>query len=124
MTREANGREEPGKAPPPEMQVLDPLRSRNRYFDWYEHGEGKRVLPFRRILQGFLADLKHAGNMPIRYAPSRDGNRVWLELTIPRFRSTRRAWLHPKEFAALRQHPELGERLIKSEETLGEDLEG
>jgi len=98
--------------PPPAYRVLESDFSRNRHFDWYESAEGRTMRPFRRIIQGLLADLERTTPAePITVTFDPDTGRVWLELKIQVFRAVRRACLHAHEFEALKTHPVLGPRM-------------
>lgn len=94
------------------LQVLEPTFSRNRNFDFYRTPEGKVLLNFRKIVQGLLADLERTDPAQfIQYASDPITGQIWLELSITRFRATRKSCLSPREFLALQAHPLISARL-------------
>lgn len=94
----------------PLLQALSPEFSRNRHFDFYKGAEGRALFAFRQLAQGFLADLERGGaEAVIWYEP--DGDQFRLELTLEKFRATRRSWVSPRELEVLKLHALLGTRL-------------
>lgn len=100
----------------PARQVVEPTFSRNRNFDFYASPEGEALLPFRRAINGLVADLARVdADEPVRYIVNEATGQIWLELYIPRYRATRRCCLSVDEFEALKSHPLIGPRLRAGE---------